>query len=202
MNNKEKNELIIRLIPKKKWLSGLIATILYIGLVWYTYKAHTHPPDSFMSKSNWAFFYFLGPVYSLLFLLLILNILNLRCIEIYNSKIIQKVAVKWLPPFERVIRFRLNEMKFKVFYNYSRSYIIVFHNFNKDIYVFFIFIFSFLFFLDALYKKIICININPSFYEKSDMLKLIDFLIENCKREEDKERLEKLRKEVSAWKNK
>jgi len=201
MNNKEKNELIVRLTLKKKWL-GLIVTIFYIGTVWYTYKAHTHPPDIFVFKSHWAFFYFLGPVYSLLFLLLILNILNLRCIEIYNSKIIQKVAVKWLPPFERVIRFRLNEMKFKVFYNYSRSYIIVFHNFNKDIYVFFIFIFSFLFFLDALYKKIICININPSFYEKSDMLKLIDFLIENCKREEDKERLEKLRKEVSAWKNK
>jgi len=38
--------------------------------------------------------------------------------------------------------------------------------------------------------------------KKSDMLKLIDFLIENCKREEDKERLEKLREEVSAWKNK
>jgi len=33
MNNKEKNELIVRLTPKRKWLSGLILTIFYIGSV-------------------------------------------------------------------------------------------------------------------------------------------------------------------------
>jgi len=151
-------------------------------------------------------FLFLGPVYSLLFPLAILYILNLKCIEIYNDKIIRKVAVKWLPPFETVLQFRLNELKFKVFGKSYGSYAIVFYNSNKDFYV------SLLLgvlFLSILHKKVINISINtnnPSFGfisdEKSDMLKLIDFLIENCKREKDKERLEKLREEVSAWKNK
>jgi hypothetical protein len=203
MDNKEKNELIIRLTPKKKGLQGLIATIFYIGLVWCTYKAHTQPPDSFVTKSYWAICYFLGPIYSLVFPLLILYILNLKCIEIYNSKIIQKVAVKWLPPFETVLQFRLNELKFRVFDKSYGSYTIVFYNSNKDIYVFLL---LGVLFLSILYKKVINIRINPSFGlisdEKSSMLKLIDILIENCKRKEDKERLEKLRKEVLAWKNK
>jgi len=54
-------------------------------------------------------------------------------------------------------------------------------------------------------RKYINISINPSFGlisdEKSDMLELIDILIENCKKEKDKERLKKLKKEVLAWKN-
>ncbi len=183
MNNKEKNELIARLTLKKKWL-GLIVTIFYIGTVWYTYKAHTQPPDSFVSESRWAICYFLCPVFSLLVSLLILYILNLKCIEIYNDKIIRKVAVKWLFPFGKVLQFRLNELKFRVF-DRSGVYTIVFYNSNKAIEIV----------IDTSLFGFIS-------YEKSDMLKLIDFLIENCKREEDKEVLEKLREEVSAWKNK
>jgi len=120
----------------------------------------------------------------LLVSLLILYILNLKCIEIYNDKIIRKVAVKWLFPFGKVLQFRLNELKFRVF-DRSGVYTIVFYNSNKAIEII----------IDTSLFGFIS-------YEKSDMLKLIDILIENCKREEDKEVLEKLRKEVSAWKNK
>jgi hypothetical protein len=210
MHNEEKDELILRLTLKNKykWIAVLIVAVGFIGTVWATYNAHTKPPDSFKTK-GWAFTYLFGPFFSYVLLLGTIYVINEGCIEIYNSKIIQKVFVKWLPPFERVIYFRPNEMKFKVIYEGNGYYLIAFYNSDKD---FKIFLFLRRIFHGALYKKVIYISINPSLklfglfylykYEKSGLLKLIDILIENCKSENDKEILEKLRKEVLAWKDK
>jgi hypothetical protein len=208
MHNEEKDELILRLARKNKykWIGALAWTVFSILIVWYTYKAHTNPPNSFHTIKGWAFFYLFGPFFSYIFLLGTIHIINYRYVEIYNNKIIQRVFIKWLPPFERVIHFKPNEMKFKIIHN-NGNYCIAFYNSDKDLEVFL----SLAKILHSpLYKKVICIGINPSlklfklfhlrYYEKSKILKLIDILMENCKDENDKQLLEKLKQEVLAWK--
>jgi hypothetical protein len=208
---KEKNELILRLALKNKykWIGFLARTIFSMLIVWYTYKAHTNPPTSFHTIKGWAFFYLFGPFFSYLFLLITIHGANARYIEIYNNKIIQRVFIKWLPPFEKVVHFKPDEMKFKIIYYNKGYYCIAFYNSDKDLEVFL----SLEKILHSpLYKKVICIGINPSlklfkifhlrYYEKSKLLKLIDILMENCKNENDKQLLEKLKQEVLAWKDK
>jgi hypothetical protein len=208
MYNEEKNKVILRLAPKNKykWIGALAGAVFSMLMIWYTYKAHTKPPDSFHTIKAWILFYLFGPFFSYIFLLRTIHIINYRYVEIYSDKIIQRVFVKWLPPFERVIHFKPNEMKFKVIYN-NGSYSIAFYNSDKDLEVFL----SLAKILHgSLYKKVICIGINPSLklfkifhlrhYEKSKILKLIDILMENCKSENDKQLLEKLKQKVLAWK--
>jgi hypothetical protein len=209
MHNEEKDELILRLSPNKyKWVAALLMAVFSTSVIWYTYKAYTKSPDSFHAIKSWEFFYLFGPFFSYLFLLITIHGINERCVEIYSDKIIQRVFVKWLPPFERIIYFKPSEMKFKVIYD-NGYYCTVFYNSDKDLEVF---LFLRMIFHSWLYKKVICIGTNPPVklfglfylykYEKSELLKLIDILMENCKNENDKEMLEKLRKEVLAWKNK
>jgi hypothetical protein len=159
MHNEEKDELILRLTLKSKykWIGALLMAIFSASVIWYTYKAHTKPPESFHTERAWIFFYLFGPFFSYLFLLLTIFAINKGYIEIYNSKIIQRVFVKWLPPFERVIYFKPNEMKFKVIYE-NGYYNIFFYNSDKELKVF---LFLARIIHSLLYKKVICIGLIP-----------------------------------------
>jgi membrane protein YdbS with pleckstrin-like domain len=66
MYDKEKDELMLKLAPNKyKWIAALLMAVFSILAVWYTYKAHTKPPDSFSHNKKLGIFLLVWSVFFL-----------------------------------------------------------------------------------------------------------------------------------------
>jgi len=139
------------------------------------------------------------------FLNLSLTLFNLKYIQVYKNKIIQKSFIKWLPPFNRSINLDQKDLKIKIYiipeYVYHYVYHIVFTD-NLSLVRNFLSLFSF----DFFYPKTIHMffNIETKFYStcssKNEVLRFINFLLEKIENTKNREKLEELRQKIlTAW---
>jgi hypothetical protein len=190
----------------KAILLKLLIVLLTILVIIYTYKAFTDPLffKGVRGKRAYYIALILGIPGSITLLNLSLALFNLKYIQIYKNKIIQKSFIKWLPPFDKVVNIDQENLKIKISYSFS-TYHIVFTEHNFPL------VGSFLLnnsYCNFFYPKTIHIFFNierKSFStcsSKDEALKFIDLLLEKIKESEDREKLEKLKQEVLAWKGK
>jgi len=186
------------------WLVGIF--FLTIGSIYFTYKAYTDP---LYFLNDTGFLYFVDVLYliffltmgipgSILFVLGLMYFINLQRIEVYKDRVVQRVRIGWLPPFNQAFEYKPEQIK--VYYD-SMVYHIVFSK-VKNICSSFIF--------QLLHFSIACNGIirfftNKSqkysfFYRKDEVLALINFLLENIEDRENIKKLEKFKGEVLKWK--
>jgi len=187
-----------------KFLLGLVG--LFFLTIWgidYTYKAYTDPSYFlnnkyfYAARFYWPFFLVMGIPGSIMFVLGLVYYINLKCIEVYKDRVVQRARIGWLPPFNQAFEYKPEQIK--VYYD-SMMYHIVFSK-GKNIRS--SFIFQLLHFSIAC-KGIIRFFANKSwgyiFYRKDEVLALINFLLEKIEDKENIKKLEKFKGEVLKWK--
>jgi hypothetical protein len=184
-------------------LKSLIV-LLTILVIIYTYKAFTDPLffKGVRGKRAYYIALILGIPGSITLLNLSLALFNLKYIQVYKNKIIQKSFIKWLPPFDKVVNLDQENLKIKISYSFS-TYHIVFTEHNFPL------VGSFLLnnsYCNFFYPKTIhtFFDIERKSFStcssKDEALKFADFLLEIVKEAKDREKLEKLKQEVLKWK--
>jgi hypothetical protein len=145
----------------------------------------------------------LGIPASITYSSLSLALFNLKYIQVYKNKIIQKSFIKWLPPFDKSIDLDQKNLKIKISSGFS-IYHIVFTERNYLLAGNFLFSISY---YNFFYPKTIHVFFDikrkslSTCSSKDEALKFIDFLLERIKETKDREKLEKLKQEVLKWDN-
>jgi uncharacterized membrane protein len=189
----------------KAILLKLFIALLMILVIFLTYKAFTDPLFFIGAKGERTYYILLvlGIPLSIALLNLSLALFNLKYIQVYKDKIIQKSFIKWLPPFDKSINLDQKNLKIKISFD-SSAYHIVFTERN------YLLVGSFLFnisYCNFFYPKAIHMFFNIKWKSLSTcssrdkILKFIDFLLERIKETKDREKLEKLKQEVLKWDN-
>ena len=191
----------------KRFLLKIIFVFLTIRIIYETYISYTTPMPKYLAF-YWIFYLIFGPPGSILLILVSLRFLNFKCIEVYKDKIVQRVRIGWLPPFNRSIDYEPKKIKIdldvqpgvddrfqyiifrsKANHMCSRKYGLLFY-----------------LYLEFLCKNIICVGFGKRharfFYNINDILKFLDFLIENVEDDGNRKKLQKFREEVLQWENK
>jgi len=188
--------------------SLILLVVLFFSTIWgidYTYKAYTDP-SYFLNNKNFSysedvfyliFFLTVGIPSCIMLVLFFLYYANLKRIEVYKDRVVQRARIGWLPPFSKSFEYKPERIKV---YNCGLAYDIVF---SKGKNICSSFIFQLLHFSVAC-KGIIQFFANKSwgflFYRKDEVLALINFLLEKIEDKEDIEKLEKFKEEVLKWK--
>jgi len=194
-----KNNFTLRAV-----LFKLLIALSTILVIIYTYKAFTDPLF-FKGVSGKRLYYILlilGIPGSISLLNFSLALFNLKYIQVYKNKIIQKSFIKWLPPFDRSIDLDQKNLKIKISSGFS-TYHIVFTERNYLLAGSFLFSVSY---YNFFYPKTIHVFFDikrkslSTCSSKDEALKFADFLLEIVKEAKDREKLEKLKQEVLKWK--
>jgi uncharacterized membrane protein len=188
----------------KAILLKLFIALSMILVIFLTYKAFTDPLFFKGAKGERTYYILLvlGIPSSIALLNLSLALFNLKYIQVYKNKIIQKSFIKWLPPFDKSIDLDQKNLKIKISFD-SSAYHIVFTERNYLLAGSFLFNISY---CNFFYPKAIHMFFNIKWKSlstcssKYEALKFVDFLLEVVKEAKDKEKLEKLKQEVLKWK--
>jgi hypothetical protein len=189
----------------KAILLKLFIALSMILVIFLTYKAFTDPLFFKGAKGERTYYILLvlGIPSSITLLNLSLALFNLKYIQVYKNKIIQKSFIKWLPPFDKSIDLDQKNLKIKISFD-SSAYHIVFTERNYLLAGSFLFNISY---CNFFYPKAIHMFFNIKWKSLSTcssrdkILKFIDFLLERIKETKDREKLEKLKQEVLKWGN-
>jgi hypothetical protein len=194
-----KNNFTLRAILFKLLLT-LATALIIIG----TYKAFTDPLffKGVRGKQAYYTLLILGIPASIFYSGLSLALFNLKYIQVYKNKIIQKSFIKWLPPFDKSIDLDQENLKIKISYGFS-TYHIVFTEHNYPLVGSFL---SSTSYCNFFYPKTIHVFFDierkslSTCSSKYEALKFADFLLEIVKEAKDREKLEKLKQELLKWK--
>jgi hypothetical protein len=189
----------------------IFLVIIFFGTIfciYLTYKAYTDP-SFFLNDKN--FLYSQGVFYLIFFLtvgipsciglvLFFLYYANLKRIEVYKNKVVQRARIGWLPPFNKSFEYKPEQIKVYASVVGKKTYFIVFSK-NKGICSSYIFQELYLSFFC---KDVIRFSTNKSQisspYRKDEVLALINFLLENIEDEENIKKLKEFKEEVLKWK--
>jgi hypothetical protein len=188
----------------KAILLKLLIVLSTILVIFLTYKAFTDPLFFKGAKGERTYYILLvlGIPSSIALLNLSSALFNLKYIQVYKNKIIQKSFIKWLPPFDKSIDLDQKNLKIKISFD-SSAYHIVFTERNYLLAGSFLFNISY---CNFFYPKAIHMFFNIKWKSlstcssKYEALKFIDFLLEKVKEIKDREKLEKLKQDVLKWK--
>jgi len=191
-----------------KLLINLILTFIgAIAVIYLTYKAYTDPSyflnnkDFYATKYYLPFFLIMGIPGSIMCVCVLVYQINFKRIEVYKDKVVQRVHIGWLPPFNQAFEYKPEQIKvYKSGLMWIGVYFIVFSK-NKGICSSSIF--------QELYLSIFCKDVIrfstnkfqiSSPYRKDEVLALINFLLEKIEDRENIKKLEKFKGEVLKWK--
>jgi hypothetical protein len=193
-----KNNFTLRVVLFK--LLIVLSTAL---MIFGTYKAFADPSFFKGVKGDQAYYtlLILGIPGSVSLLNLSLTLFNLKYIQVYKNKIIQKSFIKWLLPFNRSIDLNQENLKIKISSGFS-AYHIVLTEHNSPLVGSFLFN---IFYYNFFYPKTIHVFFDierkslSTCSSKYEALKFADFLLEIVKDAKDREKLEELKQEVLKW---